>query len=278
MDAKISFITFTRNSAKQLPHLLSNVKDIVDEIIVIDGFSADETVEIARSFGARVYQRKPWGYADPDRMFALRMASYEWILHLDTDERLGRRLKSVLRDLVAKTPEEVVAFSVTRVNTHKGRILLGPFYPDRQIRVFRKSRTVYKGLVHEQPIIHGRIVQLPEEYYIIHLPLEEELQRRKLVFYAKLEALEYYKRGGSRRVWRNLLKLAPFNTPLIYLFYITTPLVMGRPINSYMLLDAVKPALYDALTETLMKTRSRRQRKIARLIQEKGLIQLLGLQ
>ncbi|MCY0867630.1 MAG: glycosyltransferase family 2 protein [Desulfurococcus sp.] len=278
MDAKISFITFTRNSAKQLPHLLSNVKDIVDEIIVIDGFSADETVEIARSFGARVYQRKPWGYADPDRMFALRMASYEWILYLDTDERLGRRLKSVLRDLVAKTPEEVVAFSVTRVNTHKGRILLGPFYPDTQIRVFRKSRTVYKGLVHEQPIIHGRIVQLPEEYYIIHLPLEEELQRRKLVFYAKLEALEYYKRGGSRRVWRNLLKLAPFNTPLIYLFYITTPLVMGRPINSYMLLDAVKPALYDALTETLMKTRSRRQRKIARLIQEKGLIQLLGLQ
>lgn len=278
MDAKISFITFTRNSAKQLPHLLSNVKDIVDEIIVIDGFSADETVEIARSFGARVYQRKPWGYADPDRMFALRMASYEWILYLDTDERLGRRLKSVLRDLVAKTPEEVVAFSVTRVNTHKGRILLGPFYPDTQIRVFRKSRTVYKGLVHEQPIIHGRIVQLPEEYYIIHLPLEEELQRRKLVFYAKLEALEYYKRGGIRRVWRNLLKLAPFNTPLIYLFYITTPLVMGRPINSYMLLDAVKPALYDALTETLMKTRSRRQRKIARLIQEKGLIQLLGLQ
>jgi glycosyltransferase involved in cell wall biosynthesis len=57
----VSFITFTRNSAHRLRGLLEHVKDVVDEIIVIDGYSADETIDIARSYGARVYQRRPWG-------------------------------------------------------------------------------------------------------------------------------------------------------------------------------------------------------------------------
>jgi (heptosyl)LPS beta-1,4-glucosyltransferase len=52
MSIKISFITFTRNSGKRLKLLLENVKDVVDEIIVIDGFSSDDTVEIAQSYGA----------------------------------------------------------------------------------------------------------------------------------------------------------------------------------------------------------------------------------
>jgi len=57
----ISFITFTRNSAKYLPSLLENVSDVVDEIVIIDGYSTDNTLEIAKMYNAKVYQRKPWG-------------------------------------------------------------------------------------------------------------------------------------------------------------------------------------------------------------------------
>jgi len=56
----LTFITFTRNSGRRLALLLDHVKDIVDEIIVVDGYSSDDTVEIAKSFGAKVFQRKPW--------------------------------------------------------------------------------------------------------------------------------------------------------------------------------------------------------------------------
>jgi (heptosyl)LPS beta-1,4-glucosyltransferase len=59
MSTKISFITFTRNSGKRLKLLLENVKDVVDEIIVIDGYSTDDTLEVAKSYGAKVFQRKP---------------------------------------------------------------------------------------------------------------------------------------------------------------------------------------------------------------------------
>jgi (heptosyl)LPS beta-1,4-glucosyltransferase len=55
MGTKISFITFTRNSERRLELLLENVKDVVDEIIVVDGFSNDDTVEIAMSYGAKVF-------------------------------------------------------------------------------------------------------------------------------------------------------------------------------------------------------------------------------
>jgi glycosyltransferase involved in cell wall biosynthesis len=77
LSAKISFITFTRNSGRRLKLLLDNVRDVVDEIIIVDGFSNDDTVEIAMGYGAKVFQRKPWGYADPDRMFAPSKASYD---------------------------------------------------------------------------------------------------------------------------------------------------------------------------------------------------------
>jgi glycosyltransferase involved in cell wall biosynthesis len=56
MDTKISFITFTRNSGRKLELLLENVKDVVDEIIVVDGFSNDDTVEIAISYAAKVFR------------------------------------------------------------------------------------------------------------------------------------------------------------------------------------------------------------------------------
>jgi glycosyltransferase involved in cell wall biosynthesis len=55
MGIKISFITFTRNSGRKLELLLESVRDVVDEIIVVDGFSNDDTVEIAMSYGAKVF-------------------------------------------------------------------------------------------------------------------------------------------------------------------------------------------------------------------------------
>ena len=170
----LSFITFTKNSSNRIAYLLEHVKDIVDEMIVIDGFSTDDTVEIARSYGAKVYQRRSWCYADPDRMFALRQTSYPWILYLDDDERLCKKLKADLRGLIEfGEKNNISAFEAIRVNlTKRGVPLLGPFYPDTQCRIFRKDRVVYKGLVHEMPKVFGEKHCLPEEYYILHLNQE----------------------------------------------------------------------------------------------------------
>ncbi|MEM2158267.1 MAG: glycosyltransferase family 2 protein [Sulfolobales archaeon] len=162
---KISFITFTKNSAGRISSLLDHIKDIVDEIVVVDGFSTDGTVEIAKRYGAKVYYRRPWGYVEPDRMFALKMCSHQWVLYLDDDERLCKKLKDDMRILLRTAEEKnISAFSIVRINFSRNKkLLLGPFYPDRQIRIFRKDKVTFKGLVHELPIVHGDIHHLPED-------------------------------------------------------------------------------------------------------------------
>ena len=61
MSIKISFITFTRNSGKRLKLLSENIKDVVDEINVVDGFSSDDTVEITKNYSAKVFSEKVLG-------------------------------------------------------------------------------------------------------------------------------------------------------------------------------------------------------------------------
>jgi glycosyltransferase involved in cell wall biosynthesis len=276
MCSKVSFITFTRNSGRRLELLLENVKDVVDEIIVIDGYSSDDTVEIAKSYGARVFQRKPWGYPDPDRMFALSKVSYDWVLYLDDDELLGRRLKNEIRDLIEKAEKEsFVAFSTVRVNydVKCKHILFGPAYPDRQIRIYKKNRVLYRGLVHEYPRVYGKIYELPEEYFIIHYGSQS---KHKLVFYAYLESLEYYRHYA--RIRYPLWRLMPLTAPLLILYYLFRDLIIkSNPyLNLCTILRTIYPCShYEILVHTLMQFRGEKITRISKLISQHGLIKLL---
>ncbi|MEM0317436.1 MAG: glycosyltransferase family 2 protein [Candidatus Nezhaarchaeales archaeon] len=276
---KVSFITFTKNSAGRISSLLDHIKDVVDEIIVVDGFSTDGTVEIAKRYGAKVYQRRPWGYVEPDRMFALKMCSHQWVLYLDDDERLCKKLKDEMKLLLETVGEEVSAFSITRVNlSHNKKPLLGPFYPDRQIRIFRKDRVTFKGLVHEFPIVHGRIYHLPEDYYILHIPSSKEFWPKKFTYYAYLEAMEYYRHKARSRLRRALWRLAPLSTSLIFVYLVVRSLILREPLNFPSLIFTFRLALYESLVNTLMNLRSKEESLRAKMIEERGLIRLLKLE
>jgi len=275
---EVSFITFTRNSAHRLRRLLEHVKDVVDEIIVVDGYSTDETVKIARSYGARVYQRKPWGYADPDRMFALKQASHDWILHLDDDERLSSRLKRDLKSLIKYAEaNDICAFSIVRVNlTPRGKPILGLFYPDRQIRIFKKEAALYRGLVHELPQIRGKVLALPGEYYIIHFL--NKFWCKKNAQYARIQALQCFKIRHHNKIRRALFYLLPITSIPYYFYLISANLLRGTKIvNFEAIVYGFRKMLYDSLFSTCLKIRDKKQKEIAKLISEKGFIQLLKL-
>jgi glycosyltransferase involved in cell wall biosynthesis len=271
---KISFITFTRNSSDKIAGLLAHVKDIVDEIIVIDGFSTDDTVKIAREYGAKVYSRKPWGFVEPDRMFALRMASYDWVLYLDDDERINSKLINDLKSLIKDANDEISAYRITRINLKNGKPLLGPLYLDKQIRIFKKKKAIYKGLVHELPTIKGSISDLPECYHIIHMINNS---RSKQLFYARLESLMYYKYRGKNLLRIGIWKMAPFNVILLYLYHICKAIYLDKPLNISSLIYSWNLALYDAVLWIYMHSRTKKSTYRAKMIQERGLIQLLKL-
>jgi len=275
---EVSFITFTRNSAHRLRGLLEHVKDVVDEIIVVDGYSTDETVDVARSYGAKVYQRKPWGYPEPDRMFALRQASYDWILYLDDDERLSSKLKMNLKSLIdSAESNDICAFSIVRVNlTPRGKPILGPFYPDRQTRIFKKRKTLYRGLIHEFPLIQGKVEILPEEYYIIHF--WNEFWSKKLAQYTRIQALQFFKPNHPSKIRRILWHLLPASSIIYYFYILYAWSLRGKSIfNLEAIIYTIRKMLYDSLLFSLIKLRTNKQKEIAKLISEKGFIQLLKL-
>ena len=274
---KISFITFTKNSEDRIGRLLNHVKDIVDEIIVVDGCSTDRTVEIAKTFGAKVYTRRSWGYPDPDRMFAVKKTSYEWVLHLDDDERLCSKLKMNFRKIIEYAAKQnFSAISITRITlTSHGKPILGPMYPDVQIRIFKKDSVDFKGLVHEPVRIRGKVLHLPEEYYILHFP---KFTKGKTVLYAKLEALEYYDRYESSSmslVNKALLKLAPITCIPLALYYLVLHMRRRKPLNYLGVVEAFDLAKYQSMVNLLMASRNRKQKLMAKIIQERGLTPLI---
>jgi glycosyltransferase involved in cell wall biosynthesis len=273
---KISFITFTKNSGIKLKFLLEHVKDVVDEIIVIDGYSTDNTAEIAKSFGAKVYLRKPWGFVEPDRMFALKKASYYWILYLDDDERLNNKLKNELKDILDYCEKEGYdALSILRIDYDRrcNGLALGSFY-NRQIRVVKKDKALYKGLIHELPIIRGRVLELPEEYYILHFP---NINLRKLVKYAYIEVLEKYKFTTKSKIKSILWKLSPFSIIAIWFYYLIFDIAHKKLYGVCTIKNEFYLAIYETLIHTLIKFRSMRREIIAKIISSYGLIQILNL-
>jgi glycosyltransferase involved in cell wall biosynthesis len=281
MSVKISLITFTRNSEKLIEGLLRNVNGVVDEVVVVDGCSSDRTVEIARSYGAKVYTRRPWGYKDSDVAFAINKASYDWILLLDVDKRLNRRLRGELKDVLSTIEGEWSVVEVARANISNGRLLYELFWPDRQIRLFKKGSVEVTGIIHGYIKPKGKKYRLPIKYYILHLAPPASLS--KLVNYTRYEALEYFefrrKCSSIRRdlIIKGVYRLAPLTTPLHVLSLMVNQVTKYGYLNVPTLRALLTRALYDNIVHTLIKTRGKRKTRIARLIEEKGIVRLSSL-
>jgi (heptosyl)LPS beta-1,4-glucosyltransferase len=237
-----------------------------------------DTVEIAKSYGAKVFLRKPWGYVEPDRIFALKKASYGWILYLDDDELLGKKLKNELKDLIQRAEERrFVALSTVRINydAKYRQVLFGSAYPDRQIRIYRKDKVSYRGMVHELPRVFGEILELPEDYYIIHYYF---FRRKNIVFYAYLESIEYFQHFTRSKIRKALWKFTPISAPFIIAYHLIFDLMIKTNpyINACTIFRTVDLySFYEILVHTLTKFRGRRRTKISKLISTYGLIKLL---
>jgi glycosyltransferase involved in cell wall biosynthesis len=134
-----------------------------DEIVVVDAGSCDDTVAIARARGARVEVR-PWtGYVDQKNHAAV-LASHDWVLSLDADERVTPALAAEIRACLASDPP-VRGYRVPRVTFHLGRwIRSTDFYPDLQLRLYDRRAGRWQGrYVHESVVVDGPVGRLHGE-------------------------------------------------------------------------------------------------------------------
>ena len=183
---KLSVVINTKNAAKTLAQTLESVKDWAEEIVVVDMKSTDETVQIARKFGAKVYEHQDVGYVEPARNFATGKAKGDWILILDADEEVGTQLKKAIQKIIDQDAKEdevearlgligvlsgADAYYLARKNMIFGKWIEHTlWWPDYQLRLFKKSVVDWPDEIHAVPVTKGEVRQLPakEELAILH--------------------------------------------------------------------------------------------------------------
>lgn len=157
---RVAACLIVQNEREQLPMALASVA-FCDEIIVVDGGSTDNTVEIARKCGAQVIEN-PWPGFARQRNIAIEAAQSDWILEVDADERISPELKASIEALLASPPPDASITAFALRHRFLGRPL-GPSakYPAYRTRLFRRgaywhdeSRAVHEGIVpRERPIV-----------------------------------------------------------------------------------------------------------------------------
>lgn len=148
MSNQVSCVIHTYNSEKYLSKCLASVS-WCDEIVIVDMYSTDRTLEIAKEFGAKIYMHENIGYADPARAFGLSKCSNDWILALDSDEMIPGKLKYQLFNEIEKNKFDV--YNISRRNFFFGREILGSgwgYKNDLVPRLFKKGFLNYGTEVH----------------------------------------------------------------------------------------------------------------------------------
>ena len=206
---KLSVTVITRNEAADLAAALASVR-WADEIVVVDSESTDGTVAIAKQFTDRVVVR-PWpGYVEQKNV-AASLASHDWILSLDADERVTPELANAIRAALANPVH--AAYRMTRVTWHLGRwVRTTDWYPDYQLRLYDKRRAEWTGLhVHETVTVQGTVGSLQGELqHFAYRDISDHLET--IDRYTTLAARQMHERGRRAK----LLQIAG-HPPLAFL-------------------------------------------------------------
>jgi glycosyltransferase involved in cell wall biosynthesis len=194
---KLSVTIITLNEAEHIAAAIASVS-WASEIIVIDAGSADDTVAIARQLGARVETRAWPGWAE-QKNYAASIASQDWILSLDADERITPALAQEIRTLLETEPP-LRGYRMPRVAFHLGRwIRTTDFYPDFQTRLYdRRAAEWGRRRVHESVQVEGSVGVLRHEIeHYSYRNIGDQIER--LHTYSALAAQQMHDEGRSAR-------------------------------------------------------------------------------
>jgi (heptosyl)LPS beta-1,4-glucosyltransferase len=195
MSMRLSVVMIAKNAADLLPDCLASVA-WADEIILLDSGSDDDTVSVAQSAGVKVFINTDWQGYGTQRQRAQQFATGDYVLMIDTDERVTPELRQAIQSVLA-APQPDTVYSIARRNYFLGRFMRhSGWYPDRVVRLYPRERYQYNAnLVHESLACdNARVVALNGD--LLHLTCRDFASfQRKQLNYATAWAQERHQRG-----------------------------------------------------------------------------------
>lgn len=204
--SNLSVVINTLNEAENLPKVISSIKGLAEEIIVVDMESTDGTPEIAKKLGAKVIKHPRINYVEPARNFGVSKATRKWILILDSDEEIPKDLAEEIKKSIIHS--EADYFRLPRKNLIFGKWLKhSRWWPDYNIRLFKKGFVSWNEIIHAVPVTQGIGADFPakEEFSIVHHhynSLEQFIERMNR--YTSVQAA-YMVKEKYQFKWREIL-------------------------------------------------------------------------
>lgn len=205
------------NEVNHIEDVINNIS-FADEIIVIDSYSNDGTLDkLSKLKNVTTICREFTNFSD-QRNFAIQQAKNDWILFIDADERIPLKLRNEIFDAINNS-NNIVAFLFKRIYFFKKkRIRFSGFQTDATYRLFKNGNVKYieNKLVHEMPEISGESKILKNE--MLHFCFDSFAHyKSKMEHYAKLKALELFNKGKKPNVFHFYLR--PFYKFIVNYFF-----------------------------------------------------------
>lgn len=211
---KLSCCIIAFNEADRLARCIEAVRDIADEIVVVDSGSSDSTVDLARALGAQVYHRAWDGYG-PQKRYAEDCAAHPWILNLDADEVVTPELAHEIRTLLSIGQPPLPAYRITMPTVFPGASKPRLWAESHNyVRLYDRRKVRFRdSLVHDTVDTKTERVGQLEHVALHYSNRSIEHVRQKLDRYTQLQAKEL--RKSPLAVWLRL----PFEYPLVFFRY-----------------------------------------------------------
>ncbi len=196
MKIPVSVAIITQNEEKNIEEALESVKDF-EEIIVVDSFSEDRTIEICKKYTDKIFQKQWSGFAK-QKQYAIDKATFTWVLVLDADERLTEALKAEIIEKLKH--DDAVGYFIPRKNFFLGKwIKHSGWWPDYTLRFFRKDRgKMEERAVHERITIEGKTGYFREPLlHFTYRSIEGFID--KMQRYSTLSAIDIVQKNPSKR-------------------------------------------------------------------------------
>ncbi len=199
---KLSVIIITLNEEENLVRCLSSLKGVADEVVVVDSFSTDGTLDVCRRYGARVVQHTFVDYVEQHR-FADTQATYDLIFSIDADEALSDEL--ALSILKVKEHRDFDGYLMNRLANYCGKwIYHSGWYPDRKLRLYDRRKGRWEGVkIHESFVLKpGAETGFLKGDLLHYSYFSTSQHRQKVENFTTLMAASYFEQKINAPVWK----------------------------------------------------------------------------